>query len=65
MVQLTKFTGIKNKGKTVTILVRGSNELVLDEAERSIHDALCVVRSLVRPKLVKCTRVRVYVCVKA
>jgi len=27
---------------------RASNALVLDEAERSFHDALCVVRSLVK-----------------
>lgn len=48
--KITKFVGIKQMGKTVTILVRGSNELVLDEAERSIHDALCVVRSLVKSR---------------
>ena len=28
--------------------MRGSNRLVLDEADRSIHDALCVVRCLVK-----------------
>merc|ERR1712039_162404 len=32
------------------ILVRASNQLLLDETERSIHDALCVVRSLVKKK---------------
>ncbi|KAK7253892.1 chaperonin containing TCP1 subunit 4 [Aureococcus anophagefferens] len=32
------------------ILVRGSNKLVLEEADRSLHDALCVVRSLVKEK---------------
>ena len=32
----------------VTILVRGGTELVIDEAERSIHDALCVVRNVIR-----------------
>jgi len=37
-------------GKTATILLRGSQQLVLDEAERSLHDALCVVRSLVKRK---------------
>lgn len=37
-------------GRTVTILMRGSNRLVLDEADRSIHDALCVVRSLVKKR---------------
>jgi len=34
----------------VSVLVRGSNPLLLDETERSIHDALCVVRSLVKKK---------------
>jgi len=34
----------------VSVLVRGSNQLLLDEADRSIHDALCVVRSLVKKK---------------
>lgn len=34
----------------MTLLVRGSNKLVLEEADRSIHDALCVVRCLVRNK---------------
>lgn len=31
-------------------MLRGSNKLVLDEAERSLHDALCVVRCLVKKK---------------
>lgn len=43
-----RFTGIQNKGRTVSILVRGSNKLMLDEAERSLHDALCVIRCLVK-----------------
>ena len=29
-------------------MVRGSNKLMLDEAERSLHDALCVIRCLVK-----------------
>lgn len=41
-------TGIANQGKTVSVVVRGSNKLVLEEAERSIHDALCVIRCLVK-----------------
>lgn len=46
--KMVKMTGVAKAGKdTVSILVRGSNQLVLDEAERSLHDALCVVRSLV------------------
>jgi T-complex protein 1 subunit delta len=46
--KLVQITGVKNPGKTVSILVRGSNELVMGEADRSIHDALCVVRCLVK-----------------
>ncbi|KAL0216360.1 hypothetical protein P9112_008544 [Eukaryota sp. TZLM1-RC] len=38
------------KNPTISVLVRGSNNLVVAEAERSIHDALCVVRSLVKRK---------------
>ncbi|GIC88354.1 chaperonin-containing T-complex subunit CCT5 [Aspergillus udagawae] len=34
--------------RAVTIFVRGSNKMIIDEAKRSIHDALCVVRNLVR-----------------
>ena len=36
------------KPETATILVRGTNKLIMDEADRSIHDALCVVRSIVK-----------------
>lgn len=35
---------------TVSIVCRGANHLVLDETERSIHDALCVIRCLVKEK---------------
>merc|ERR1719157_454450 len=42
-------TGLTGTG-CVSVLVRGSNQLLLDETERSIHDALCVVRSLVKKK---------------
>lgn len=48
MYHFPQITGIQNHGKTVTVLVRGSNKLVLEEAERSLHDALCVIRCLVK-----------------
>ncbi|XP_018407279.1 PREDICTED: T-complex protein 1 subunit delta [Cyphomyrmex costatus] len=48
--KFVKITGIQNHGKTVTVLVRGSNKLVLEEAERSLHDALCVIRCLVKQR---------------
>lgn len=50
--KVVKFTGVQNPGKTMTVLIRGSNELVLAEANRSIHDAQCVVRSLVKKRFV-------------
>jgi len=34
--------------KTVTILLRGGNKMIVEEAKRSMHDALCVVRNLVK-----------------
>ncbi|RKP29571.1 T-complex protein 1 [Metschnikowia bicuspidata] len=50
--KIVKIEGIssRNTKPTVSIVVRGANLLVLDEAERSIHDALCVVRCLVKEK---------------
>ncbi|MFQ5711690.1 MAG: thermosome subunit beta [Candidatus Geothermarchaeales archaeon] len=33
--------------KSVTLLIRGGNERVVDEAERSLHDALSVVKDVV------------------
>jgi T-complex protein 1 subunit delta len=50
MGSIIRFTGLKGEGKCVSVLVRASNILLLDETERSIHDALCVVRSLVKTK---------------
>lgn len=48
--KVTKITGVKHPGRTCSLLIRGSNKLVLDETDRSIHDALCVVRSLVKKR---------------
>ena len=36
-------SGVKHL-KAVSILLRGPNEYMIEEVERSIHDALCVVR---------------------
>merc|ERR1712079_572116 len=45
-----KITGIAKAGRTVSIIVRGSNKLMLEEADRSLHDALCVIRCLVKKR---------------
>jgi thermosome len=34
--------------KSVVILIRGGTEIIIDEVERAIHDALCVVRNVVQ-----------------
>lgn len=34
--------------KSVTALIRGSNKMIVDEATRSLHDSLCVVRNLIK-----------------
>lgn len=49
--KVTRISGIKSTsptGKTVNVLLRASNKMMLEEAERSIHDALCVIRCLVK-----------------
>lgn len=48
--KIVKMTGVANPGKTVSVVCRGVNNLVIDEAERSIHDALCVIRCLVKER---------------
>ncbi|KAI3651895.1 hypothetical protein MP228_003198 [Amoeboaphelidium protococcarum] len=32
----------------VTVFIRGGNQMIIDEARRSLHDAICVVRNLIR-----------------
>lgn len=34
--------------KTVTIFIRGGNKMIVEEAKRSINDAICVVRNLIK-----------------
>ncbi|KAH8084657.1 chaperonin Cpn60/TCP-1 family [Filobasidium floriforme] len=48
--KVVKVTGVKNPGKTISIICTGANGLVLEESERSLHDALCVVRCLVKKR---------------
>ena len=48
----TQISGISSSSsKAVSIIVRGANQVVLDEAERSLHDALCALRCLIRRPL--------------
>jgi T-complex protein 1 subunit delta len=52
--KIVRVTGVQHPGRAISILLRGSNKLVLDEAERSLHDALCVIRCLVKNKALVC-----------
>ena len=50
--KMTFIEGCKHP-KAVTILIRGGTQRIVDEAERSIHDALSVVKDVVEePKIV-------------
>jgi len=49
--KMTFIEGCKNP-RAVTILIRGGTERIVDEADRSLHDALCVARDVVEePKI--------------
>jgi len=50
--KVTFIEGCKN-ARAVAILIRGGTQRFTDEAERSLHDALCVVRDVIRdPRIV-------------
>lgn len=45
--KVIKFSGCQD-GAACTIVLRGATQNILDEAERSIHDALCVISQTVK-----------------
>ncbi|CAG0920628.1 unnamed protein product [Notodromas monacha] len=45
--KLLKFSGVP-LGEACTIVLRGATQQILDEAERSLHDALCVLQQTVK-----------------
>jgi len=45
--RLLKFSGVA-LGEACTIVLRGATKQILDEAERSLHDALCVLTETVK-----------------
>ncbi len=50
--KMTFVEGCKNP-HAVTILIRGGSERLIAEAERSVHDALCVIRDIIQePRVV-------------
>eukprot|EP00761_Pharyngomonas_kirbyi_P011914 gb/GECH01011940.1/.p1 GENE.gb/GECH01011940.1/~~gb/GECH01011940.1/.p1 ORF type:complete len:529 (+),score=161.12 gb/GECH01011940.1/:1-1587(+) len=44
--KVIRFSGVKG-GEACTIVLRGGSQHIIDEAERSLHDALCVVSQTV------------------
>ena len=44
---LLRFSGVA-LGEACTIVIRGATQQILDEAERSLHDALCVLQQTVK-----------------
>merc|ERR1719499_2752177 len=49
--KVIKFSGVP-KGEACTIVLRGSSAHIIAEAERSVHDALCVLSTAVKTKKV-------------
>ncbi|CAF3739613.1 unnamed protein product [Rotaria magnacalcarata] len=45
--KVIKFSGV-GQGEACTIVLRGATQQILDEAERSIHDVLCVLSQTVK-----------------
>ncbi|ESO01981.1 hypothetical protein HELRODRAFT_94341 [Helobdella robusta] len=51
--KLIKFSGVA-MGEACTIVLRGATQQILDEAERSLHDALCVMSQTVQETRTVC-----------
>jgi len=49
--ELLTFKGCKSS-RAQTIILRGANDFMLDEVERSLHDSLCVVKRVLESKTV-------------
>ena len=47
LLQLIRFSGV-SLGEACTIVIRGATQQILDESERSLHDALCVLQQTVK-----------------
>ena len=46
-LQLIHFSGVA-LGEACSVVLRGATQQILDEAERSLHDALCVLSQTVK-----------------
>lgn len=50
---LLRFSGVK-LGEACTIVIRGATQQIIEEAKRSLHDALCVLSTTVKESRVVC-----------
>jgi chaperonin GroEL (HSP60 family) len=48
--KMIKFSGVE-RGEACTIVLRGATQHIIDEAERSLHDALAVLSQIVKVRL--------------
>ena len=53
ILQLLRFSGVP-LGEACTIVIRGATQQILDESERSLHDALCVLQQTVKETRIVC-----------
>lgn len=44
---LLRFGGVA-LGEACTVIIRGATQQIIDEADRSLHDALCVLAATVK-----------------
>ena len=51
LLQLIHFSGV-DMGEACSVVLRGATQQILDEAERSLHDALCVLSQTVKDRKV-------------
>jgi T-complex protein 1 subunit beta len=49
--KVIKFSGCK-RGEACTIVLRGASTHIVEEAERSLHDALCVLVATIKNRSV-------------
>eukprot|EP00768_Dysnectes_brevis_P008704 gnl/Dysnectes_brevis/807_a890_2703.p1 GENE.gnl/Dysnectes_brevis/807_a890_2703~~gnl/Dysnectes_brevis/807_a890_2703.p1 ORF type:complete len:558 (+),score=191.23 gnl/Dysnectes_brevis/807_a890_2703:1791-3464(+) len=51
--RVIKIEGFDTKRRISTVFIRGGNKMLIDEVHRSLHDAMCVTRNLIRhPEIV-------------
>lgn len=51
--KVVRFSGVK-KGEACTIVLRGASRHILDEAERAMHDALCILVNTTKNTSIVC-----------